>query len=150
MFDFLKRRFKTNGFIFGQPGSGRAFHPWDDLESCSKCGGAAWFVGKDGKCFESGSPYRVICLKCGHKSTLSDDFMICKDDWNANFKHDSNITLGQPGSGMHFMAKQEKQELIHSILLSTADEIIIVDPERESAERLNYDKLFITRGETND
>lgn len=70
------------GLFLGKGGSGRGFHPWDDLKPCPKCKDTAWLVGKDGKCYESGFPYKIICLGCGYESISSDDWTVCKDDWN--------------------------------------------------------------------
>lgn len=69
--------------VIGGSGSGRGYHPWDNLNPCPKCGDkAAWLVGNDGKCYESGSPYKIICTSCGYQSISSDDWAICKADWN--------------------------------------------------------------------
>lgn len=75
---------QSNGFILGGSCSGRAIHPWDDLKSCPKCGGYPWFVGKDGKDFHSGSPYKIICSNhnCDCQSIQSDNIELCRDDWN--------------------------------------------------------------------
>lgn len=82
--DFLLvKKGRAYGLVLGQSGKGRAYHPWDNLKSCPKCGAnAAWAVGKDDKTFESGAPYKVKCLKCGHQSTTFDDWKTCKEDWN--------------------------------------------------------------------
>lgn len=84
---------QSNVFI-GEPGSGIGFHPWDGLKPCPKCGHGAWMVGKDGKNFNSGSPYQVICTsnECNYKSISSDNIQICRDDWN-NSKN-SNSPVG--------------------------------------------------------
>lgn len=73
-----------NGLIIGDIGHGRAFHPWDNLKKCPKCGDFPWFVGKDGKDFYSGSPYKIICSNrsCDCQSIQSDNFELCKEDWN--------------------------------------------------------------------
>lgn len=76
---------KNIGVILGMPGSGKAFHPWDNLKTCPDCGrDSAWMVGKDGKDYNSGAPYQIICTneKCNYKSVSSDDIQTCKDDWN--------------------------------------------------------------------
>lgn len=73
-----------SGFIIGGAGYGRGIHPWDNLKKCPKCGDYPWLVGKDGKDFYSGSPYRVICSNhnCDCHSIQSDNFELCIDDWN--------------------------------------------------------------------
>ena len=75
----------ANELVLGTSGSGKAIRPWEDLKPCPKCGcNTAWLAGKDGTWFNSGSPYKVVCIKCGYESISSDDFQICKKDWNDN------------------------------------------------------------------
>lgn len=79
-----KRNRQPYGIILGVPGRGRGIHPWDNLKNCPKCGGYPWFVGKDGKDFQSGSPYRIICSNhnCACQSVQSDNIKLCRNDWN--------------------------------------------------------------------
>ncbi|MDE5621203.1 MAG: hypothetical protein K2O29_05795 [Ruminococcus sp.] len=74
----------VNGVILGIAGGGRCIHPWDNLKKCPKCGGYPWFVGKDGKDFYSGSPYRVICSNhdCDCQGIQSNSIEQCREDWN--------------------------------------------------------------------
>lgn len=74
----------ANSVIIGIAGEGRGIHPWDNLKKCPKCGSYPWFVGKDGKDFDSGSPYRVICSNhdCECQSIQSDSIGQCREDWN--------------------------------------------------------------------
>ena len=74
-----------NGLIIGSAGCGRAIHPWDNLKKCPKCGGYPWLVGKNGKDFNSGSPYKIICSNsnCDCQSIQEDNFELCIDDWNS-------------------------------------------------------------------
>lgn len=67
--------------FYGTLGTGRAYHPWDDLALCSKCGGYPYMVGKDGQDFHSGPPYRIKCLECGCSSISSDDISLIRKDW---------------------------------------------------------------------
>lgn len=73
-----------NGLMIGSAGYGQAIYPWDNLKKCPKCGGYPLFVGKDGKCFDSGYPYRFICSNpnCDCQSIQADNFELCIDDWN--------------------------------------------------------------------
>lgn len=87
MYTIIARQLKyqqPNGFIFGGSCSGRAIHPWDGLKNCPKCRGYPWFVGKDGKDFHSGSPYKIICSNhnCDCQSIQSNNIELCRDDWN--------------------------------------------------------------------
>lgn len=80
-----ERKVKTNGFIFGHSGVGKASHPWDNLKRCPKCGYYPWIVGKDLKSYESGSPYTIICMnkaKCDCRSLQSYNVELCIEDWN--------------------------------------------------------------------
>lgn len=79
-----KKLKNPNGLILGVAGRGRGIHPWDNLKKCPKCGGYPWFVGKDGKDFDSGSPYRIICsnYNCDCQSIQSDNIELCRNDWN--------------------------------------------------------------------
>lgn len=80
-----ERKVKTNGFIFGKSGAGKASHPWDNLKRCPKCGYYPWIVGKDLKSYESGSPYTIICMnksKCDCRSMQSYNIELCIEDWN--------------------------------------------------------------------
>ena len=68
---------------FGTSGPGHAYHPWDNLTPCPKCGndGIPYIVGKDGEDYHSGPPYRIKCLKCGYSSISSEDIDLIKSDW---------------------------------------------------------------------
>lgn len=83
-----KTGLSKSGFIFGGAGYGRGIHPWDNLKKCPQCGDYPWLVGKDGKDFYSGFPYRVICSNhnCDCHSMQSDNFELCIDDWNEKVK----------------------------------------------------------------
>lgn len=80
----IKRNRQPYGIILGVAGRGRGIHPWDNLKKCPKCGDYPWFVGKDGKDFHSGSPYRIICSNhnCDCQSVQSDNIELCRNDWN--------------------------------------------------------------------
>ncbi|MCM1008276.1 MAG: hypothetical protein NC485_10170 [Ruminococcus flavefaciens] len=80
----LERNEKSIGIFIGAHGRGCGIHPWDNLKKCPRCGGYPWFVGKDGKDFHSGSPYKIICMneKCNYQSVKSDDVEVCINDWN--------------------------------------------------------------------
>lgn len=73
----------NNGLILGSPGRGKAFHPWNDLKPCQNCGKyCAWAVGKDGRDYYSGSPYKIRCLNCGFESSSHSQFISAKNEWN--------------------------------------------------------------------
>lgn len=76
---------KKNALVLGASGYGRGFHPWDNLNTCPKCGAnRAWAVGKDGERFESGAPYKIKCLKCRYESASFDNWETCRKEWNNN------------------------------------------------------------------
>lgn len=67
--------------FIGIPNSGMAIHPWDGLKKCPNCGSYPWIVGKDGKDFHSGFPFKILCLKC-KKVTSSGSISDVKREWN--------------------------------------------------------------------
>lgn len=69
----------SNMYI-GVLGSGRASHPWGNLNKCI-CGGTAFMVGKNGVVFEEGYPYSIKCLECS-RHTIEGDVLFVKEDWN--------------------------------------------------------------------
>lgn len=72
---------KDNVFELGVCGSGKAYHPWDGLKECS-CGGYPLMVGTDGTDFYSGSPYKIICIKCSKSTTTNENISVIKIQWN--------------------------------------------------------------------
>lgn len=78
-FLFPQEHSKPTGFYLGESGHGRAFHPWDNLSKC-RCGCYPWMVGKDGKDYRSGAPYKIICLKC-HAETRAGSIPEIKEEW---------------------------------------------------------------------
>jgi len=79
-----KKLKNPNTLIVGGSGLGSGYHIWDNLNPCPKCGGSPWAVGKNGKDYDSGSPYQIVCQnkKCRHKSISSESFGVAGDDWN--------------------------------------------------------------------
>lgn len=73
---------KLNVISLGKPGTGKAFHPWDELKLCSECGEYPYMVGSDGEDFISGSPYKIFCKKCLKSTSAKDDFKVVKTEWN--------------------------------------------------------------------
>jgi len=71
--------FSPNTLIIGQAGSGKAYHPWDNLNRC-KCGGHPFMRGKDGD-FYTGYPYSIVCMSCGKRSSKG-TMQKVRDEWN--------------------------------------------------------------------
>ncbi len=71
---------QKNQIIFGRPGNGCGWHPWDNLEPCS-CGSdmTPWIFGLENR--EIGS-YYIKCLKCG-KSTGKGSLDKVMAEWNS-------------------------------------------------------------------
>ena len=67
-------------FIIGTPGPGKGIHPWDNLEKCL-CGNIPWICGRDGKTFQSGKPYKIVCNKCGNHTSYG-SLLEIKKEWN--------------------------------------------------------------------
>ncbi len=79
IFKFFKTNRIKNELILGSSGSGKGYHPWDNLKQCT-CGGVPFLKGKNGV-FETGFPYKIICLNC-EKSTNDGEVDYIKKQWN--------------------------------------------------------------------
>lgn len=72
---------QTNLFIVGKSLPNHVHHPWDNLKVCKKCGNYPFMEGKKGL-FETGSPYRILCIHCGRKTEYRNDISLIKKMWN--------------------------------------------------------------------
>lgn len=88
---------KPNMIVLGAVGTGRVYHPWDNLKLCL-CGGSPWMEGKNGGNFEEGEPYRIRCVNCG-KHTKDGEVQEVKNEWNmmnsaiVEINHEYNHTI---------------------------------------------------------
>ena len=77
---------KSNVLILGTAGSGRAYHPWDDLKPCTcGCKERPLLMYEKNKLWHSGASSTnnlfVICSIC-KKHTKKADMATTIDDWN--------------------------------------------------------------------
>lgn len=76
----------TTGFHLGMSGSGRAYHPWDNLSKC-KCGGYPYMVSRNNKCYKGDEPNRIYCRQCS-KTTSFGTVAEIRKEWTEINKGD--------------------------------------------------------------
>lgn len=59
----------SNSLVLGKSIPSNVNHPWDNLKVCKKCRTYPFMEGKYGR-YESGAPYRILCIHCGRKTEL--------------------------------------------------------------------------------
>lgn len=71
----------SNSLVLGKSIPSNVYHPWDNLKVCKKCGTYPFMEGKYGR-YESGSPYRILCIHCGRKTEFYSNVQLLKQKWS--------------------------------------------------------------------
>ena len=68
--------------MIGRANKGIAKHPWDNLKRCKNCKNIPLLGGSDNQTFQSGKPYKVICMHCNIKTKSNEDLVKVINEWN--------------------------------------------------------------------
>ena len=72
----------SNLLVLGKSIPNNGYHPWDNLKVCKKCGKYPFMEGRHGR-YETGAPYRILCIHCGRKTEFKSDIQLLKKKWNS-------------------------------------------------------------------
>lgn len=72
----------SNLLVLGKSIPNNGYHPWDNLKVCKKCGKYPFMEGRHGR-YETGAPYRILCIHCGRKTEFKSDIQLLKKRWNS-------------------------------------------------------------------
>ena len=72
----------SNLLILGKAVPSKVYHPWDNLKKCKKCGMYPFLEGRNGR-YETGAPYRILCVHCGRKTEFKNNISFLKQKWNS-------------------------------------------------------------------